>query len=383
MNAPLTQDDALDLKAVSVAFTEANFGSAREVDLSSASREQIGRLVVEVATRSFGLVRPSTYLVRFPAHVTRALATKSMKLMQSGSRTLPIATQAGQIASHAFVVSTMASNVVGLIAVAWDILAIITAQKFLADIFKKLAAIEQNLTALLAKLDNRAFAEVLAESEVVQRLHEETCVGGLSPARAVEVASQLQASDTSLAKNQKAALFDVLSVLDRLEKLEPENRRTGSLEEREEAIASLTHEFQRLNALWLMSLHARYGGLMVALRLPSESQLHRRKVLEQLDAAVKEHEAVFRRARTLHLKQVAGLAPRNNSRKRLALVEQAKDALHASFDEHEQKTGELRQLTGQLSRAAAGAIVALEKDCTFVVTMGEGGQVSRVQSLDS
>ena len=88
----------------------------------------------------------NTYVVRFAPEIARGLSDGSLTMMQAvgGGLRASAVDATGKIAGNAMLLAPSAALTGAL--VVWQILAIVTAQKFLADINKRLAAIERGIT---------------------------------------------------------------------------------------------------------------------------------------------------------------------------------------------------------------------------------------------
>jgi len=96
------------------------------------------------------------FKITFSPQVTKALSDGSYSLMQSGKGFKAIAVdRAGKIIEQGHISPDHFASTVASVGAVWQILAIVTAQKFLSDINKKLAGIEDSLKGLETWLDTQ------------------------------------------------------------------------------------------------------------------------------------------------------------------------------------------------------------------------------------
>jgi hypothetical protein len=105
------------------------------------------------------------YRVKFSPEITRGLLTGTSKLLQTSSGTLKAtavnATGSQVIQGGANVIAT-AANPAAIVLIMWQVAAIVTAQKYLADINQKLKAIGSQLGEVLGLLQGQMFAKLKA-----------------------------------------------------------------------------------------------------------------------------------------------------------------------------------------------------------------------------
>lgn len=96
------------------------------------------------------------FKLTFSPEVTKGLANGSYSLMQSGGRIKAVAVNgAGKIVEQGSISLDRVARTVSSIGAIWQIMAIVTAQKFLSDVNKRLAGIEDSLKGLEIWLDTQ------------------------------------------------------------------------------------------------------------------------------------------------------------------------------------------------------------------------------------
>jgi hypothetical protein len=137
----------------------------------------------------------NTYLLTFSPEVTRGLMDGSLSLMpaiQGGNRAIAIAAN-GQIVEHAVITTATIADPARLALVVWQSLAIVTAQKYLAEINARLARIEKALDEIKAWLNNDRIAKLYGNYNYLRKELAVLNSDSLVETRGEAVANQIEA----------------------------------------------------------------------------------------------------------------------------------------------------------------------------------------------
>lgn len=105
------------------------------------------------------------YRVKFSPEITRGLLTGTSKLLQTASGTLKataVSANGYQLIQGGANVIATAANPATIALIVWQVAAIVTAQKYLADIDRKLKAIELQLSEIASLLQDQMFGKLKA-----------------------------------------------------------------------------------------------------------------------------------------------------------------------------------------------------------------------------
>lgn len=155
------------------------------------------------------------YLLRFAPEVAQHLAEGSLELMkgnlQGGVRAIAVDAQ-GHIASHGDLFKISGASVATVATGIWQVLAIVTAQKFLSDINKQLARIEKGLGSIKDWLENEHYSRLQSNYHYLVSVHEVLESNTLNLPDVTTFSNQLEhihreSSQEILFSRQRAALI--------------------------------------------------------------------------------------------------------------------------------------------------------------------------------
>jgi len=145
-----------------------------DIPLNIGIKAGIGSLLQQapnLISSSSNLVTNSFQLV-FKPEVMQGLQNGTynlMKAVEGGIR--PIATEGGKVVGHARIIETTSINPATAALAVWQVLAIITAQKFLSDINKKLAQISDTVESLKDFLENERYGKLMGNLNYLRHLY--------------------------------------------------------------------------------------------------------------------------------------------------------------------------------------------------------------------
>lgn len=206
----------------------------------------------------------SAVKMRFSPEVTRGLADGSfsvMKSAQGGIRGIAI-DSAGKTVGQASL------DVIGKGAAAataiWQVAAMVTAQKFLADIDAKLASIEQGISDVKKWLENEQQAELVGQAQKIKS-YVITLAEPVTPEHAQAILTNLEAMDGQARKRMAA---DSAQMRQLLEQLTPE-RLKGDLNLDRDALIKTAGAYESAHQRFLLGGAVRLAATQVRSALPS------------------------------------------------------------------------------------------------------------------
>lgn len=152
--------------------------------------EPVLRVIPALATAaasSGGFIR-----ITFSPEVTKGLADGSFALMQRvGGFQATAVNSSGQIVGNGVITLDRAASSVAVASAIWQILAVVTAQKFLSDINKRLAAIEEGIKRLETWLDSHEQGKFLGSMKYMATISRQK-ITEFGPDQSVVVRNQLE-----------------------------------------------------------------------------------------------------------------------------------------------------------------------------------------------
>jgi len=143
--------------------------------------------LANVAAGSGGFVR-----ITFSPDVTKGLADGSLKLMQRvGGFQATAVNSSGQTVGNGVLTLDRAASSVAVASAVWQILSVVTAQKFLSDINKRLAAIEEGIKRLESWLDSQEQGKFWGSMKYMATISRQK-VTEFSPDQSVAIKNQLE-----------------------------------------------------------------------------------------------------------------------------------------------------------------------------------------------
>jgi hypothetical protein len=224
------------------------------------------------------------YRVRFSPQVAFDLVTGKARLLQTTSGTLKAtavrASGSPTIIGGGNVVAT-AGNPAAIALVVWQIAAIVTAQKYLADIDKKLAELQTTLNEVLQLIQDQMFGTLAAHVSLLERKHD-----------------QIKRCDLSDSERTSLAVFFDRLEHDSLAAVAVANEQVRKLQGRalvaardnnKDDLFSALEGLSTYTRLWCAASYTRLLGLQVKSLLPSDRQL----LQAELDDAEKRSKEFF------------------------------------------------------------------------------------------
>ncbi|HVZ32665.1 MAG TPA: hypothetical protein VG963_09580, partial [Polyangiaceae bacterium] len=215
--------------------------------------------------------------MRFDPEVARKLADGTLTMMQAvngGLRATAI-DASGRIAGHA-VLSAPSHALTGALVV-WQVLAVVTAQKFLADINVRLAGMERGISELKSWLEDEQCGKLDGSLRYMRTMAESLRQRDLTDADLGLFGEQLETID------REARSFMAMRErqLARVEEALPNIKLTGiGFEENSAAASRLVQEFHQACEPWWLAARVRGIGCQLRAPLPLSRQISRLRVRE-------------------------------------------------------------------------------------------------------
>jgi hypothetical protein len=120
------------------------------------------------------ILASNTYVMRFAPEIAKRLADKSLTLMEAiGGGYRASAVGAHGIAGNATLFAATGAQLAATTMAVWQVMAFITAQKFLSDINKHLAQLETEIHSIKEWLENDRLGKLLGDLAYLKRLSNE------------------------------------------------------------------------------------------------------------------------------------------------------------------------------------------------------------------
>ncbi len=147
---------------------------AQQLNLSRPFRGSLSALLQHVPSISSGSVTATAnvYRLTFSPEATKALSSGTLSLMQSaqGGVRASAVDAAGTIRAHGSISPADGLRTVATVTAVWQVLAVITAQKFLSDISARLASIESSVSDLKGFLETEQQGRIRGRIEYLRDL---------------------------------------------------------------------------------------------------------------------------------------------------------------------------------------------------------------------
>jgi hypothetical protein len=235
----------------------------------------------------------NTYLLTFSPEVSRRLMDGSLSMMpaiQGGNRAIALAAD-GQIVEHAVVTSASVVNPATLALVVWQSLAIVTAQKYLAEINTRLARIEKALDEIKAWLNNDRIAKLYGNLNYLRKEKIGLDSDPLLEAHGIIIANQIEAIVRECGQIAEAYKLEMAASC---EKFKQQNLTSwmfggGDLDENHDAAKKIITEYANNARGLLVSLHIRDMAVRLNCALPTSRSrlLH---LLDEIRSSIDEHD---------------------------------------------------------------------------------------------
>ncbi len=189
-------------------WTKAPAASGPDLGGSPAVRETFAALVGHLPqiARLGGELSGRSYVVKFSPELARGLADKSFSLMQAqgGGLRANVVGEGGRIVGQG-TLHTAAMAPLAALAV-WQVLAVVTAKKYLADIDRKLAGIATGVASIQRWLEDERRGRVTGNLRYLREVATRIQAQSLSPAEVAAFANQLEAIERELQQLHAAQL---------------------------------------------------------------------------------------------------------------------------------------------------------------------------------
>lgn len=334
--------------------------------------DTLGRLVGTALQRGAG-----TYRLTFSAEVQRQLADGSVELVKSpeGVRAWVVDPKTREIVEHGQLV---AGNGAMLAAAAWQVAAVVTAQKFLADIDRKLGDLSTQVESVMNWLEDEERGVLLGNYRYLGTLQRTL---NAREANAVDLASfavQLESIDRECLKVQSSALLRLKRAVAAFEGLRTQKM---TVEEAEQAVGDVLGTCTRDIQVVLLALRIRVLAAALRAATPCSKSLIQfrlletqaelggaRIVCEQILTALQEPRESFK-----HFIRAGAARKRYESKvaEEVAQLQGSYDTMLAATEDHVEG----------LQTSLADYLQALGRPVEFEVDLDEAGRVRSLGCL--
>lgn len=200
-----------DPQAPAVTITSYDIAEVGDpVDLPAPTLSKLNNLLTGVPAVLATAGSVGTYVVTFSPQVTQGLASGALELMQAtGGGFRASAMSGGRIVENGVLTSgTLAKSAVALAAV-WQVAALVTGQKFMADIESRLRDIDSKLSTVLAYMEGDLRATIIAGAGYLRDAHRAIANGDVDDRQAQHLRQRLEALDVALASAHQALLHRI------------------------------------------------------------------------------------------------------------------------------------------------------------------------------
>jgi hypothetical protein len=358
-----------------------------EVPLTPHLRTTLQAVIMQApnmaGTAGGALLLSDTYLLWFPPQVSRALADGTLSLMRSravpgGVRAIAVAAN-GKIVANATLLPAAAASAVGAGLLVWQVLAVVTAQKFLAEINARLARLETEIESIKKWLVNERLSKLEGDRDSLVKISRSLLEHDITDTEKGAFLSQLESIDRECSQICPAAKREMEEREAALKQLRLAG---GDFHKNSVTAKKLVSEFDVAARTYLSGMFVQ--GLAAQVR--SAMPVSRKVTLARLEqvgrecSAVKEQVSRFYESGTKRIPELVGTW-----------------TWHATNAEHQ---GQLRELldsrikplpdmAAQLSQMADDAKKAIESDLEdgdrplrFRVKLGPQGEVVSMQKIN-
>jgi hypothetical protein len=238
-----------------------------------------------------------TLEIRFSSEVARELAKGNLELMRSaiGNRPLAVNPNNGRVRE----IATLANGVnpVAAATFAWQILAFATAQKYLADINKRLANIEHDVGDIRQFLFDNHESELVASYGYLRQVTSAIAAGKLSFEDVIIIGSQLEDIERQCSRVMEHSYRGCQRTID--ETKAEHSKKLHNLESFIQYSQKRGDKFRQYGRMSLLALSVRIVATYLRATLPLDKMIAHNRV-EHLRQSVEEFDS-FRRSFALKL----------------------------------------------------------------------------------
>jgi hypothetical protein len=268
--------------SVQISLTKLKTLDALEpINLPPAAKSHVSDLLLEAAELygiGSGIRR---FELHFSAEVTRQLRNGQLELMKSSLGTKAIAIDPKD--HRILEIGSIGSNINPLAAVAfaWEIMAFITAQKFLADINQRLAFLATEVSELRHFLYDENESEIFSNYDYLRQVTSAIASGNLAFEDIIVIGTQLEDIERQSSRSVHLALRGAKRRLDELRDRHDKN--WGNLDEFVGYARDESTKFSQWGRLNLLALATRTVATYLRVVLPLNKDIARNRLLHLQD----------------------------------------------------------------------------------------------------
>jgi|GEM_PF-5817355 len=148
--------------------------NTRSLSLSQPVKDALAVLAKRAPNLALkgGQLAQQSFKIVFSPAARKGFANGALALMNSagGFRATAVSVETGKIAHQGLLVPANAMKTATVVVAAWEVLAIVTAQKYLSDINKKLAHLEKGVDGIKSRIDTDRSGKLQAQLNYLRRI---------------------------------------------------------------------------------------------------------------------------------------------------------------------------------------------------------------------
>jgi len=360
----------------------ANGPGLTKIDLPNRAMKQLEPLMRGVPGILAGTAMSASelYVLSFSPGVTAALRSGSLTLMQAlggGQRAIAVNAQGGFV-EHAVLTPSTGVRAAGAALAVWQVLAIVTAQKFLSDIERRLAHIDRGIQDLKDWLEEDRRARLTANLAYLRMVENHLRQPDMTEADAQVFSHQLDTIERESLQAMEACRLQMGRIREEISHLQLGGG-TG-LEERKNSVMSRVDEHENVAYTFLVSAYVRGAAAQIRCALPISRTLAQARIMElrrQLDEHRQSdrafHELVNRKAGQLKSRW-AWASTEHEMQGELRRASRDRDKGHRRFQ------SELESMVRDGEALIANSIDEDSRPLELIAALDSDGHIVSVQS---
>lgn len=321
---------------------------------------------------------PNMYIVRYSANVAKGIADGTLTHMPSQGGILSQVTDGKRIAGTGVFDKANGINMAGVALAVWQIMAIVTAQKFLSDINRRLANIERGLQDVKAWLEEEAWSTLNANYRYLFNI-----VGSLNKMRLSESEVTVFLTQIEQIDRECSQIHELLyrRMHSKFEAFQNQNVVGVGLEENTAALVEFGSEYFNFYSGAISALRVRGAAVQIRLALPVQHELTSRR-LEDIGENIiecKKHLESFKACKKTKINHLEGFwSGEGTDKEHRKLVE---STLDKPLREVSQNVNELDDGYKQTIKALE-EVDNLHKDgIALAIELDSNGQIVRINQI--
>ena len=253
----------------------------KPLDMPETIQRSISDFVLDTANLFAEASGVRTLAIRFSPDVARQLKNGQLELMKSAFSHKPIAIDPNngrRILELGDIVSSI--NPVATVAFVWQILAVVTAKKFLADIDKKLGKIGKEIHDIRTFLIDAEESELIANYYYLVQVTQSVLMGNLGPDDVVVIGTQLEDIERQSSRTMHLMLKRARQVMENIKKEHDSQIFEKGFNKCCEYNIEMSEEFTKPSRICLLALAVRSAATYTRAALPLNKAITRTRLIQ-------------------------------------------------------------------------------------------------------